>query len=128
RENVVQNLQACSCRCCRISPYAPALRLRPSFTNTDGHRRANSPLVPPASRNAFSTLILLKILEFDRLEEIRLRAGPQSLLYVAAVARGCVEPNRGVRIGLAKCVAQSDPGPVRQPVVQDVKVEVAPPG
>ena len=33
--------------------------LRTSSLSTDGHRRANSPLVPPASRNALIALILI---------------------------------------------------------------------
>src|SRR5262249_45030161 len=34
-------------------------RLRITSTNTDGHRRANSPPVPPALRKAFSALSLI---------------------------------------------------------------------
>src|SRR5262252_7820403 len=69
-----------------------------------------------------------KIIEFNRLDEVRLRAGAQSLLYVTPIGCGRVKQYRSVRVELANKMAQPDARPVRQPVVQDVKVEVPPPG
>src|SRR5262245_9874708 len=68
---------------------------------------------------------LLKILGINWLDKVRLRPGAQSRVYVARVVCGRVEQYRSVRVELANGAAQPDSGCVRQPIVQDVEVEIS---
>src|SRR5262245_17450143 len=69
-----------------------------------------------------------KFTGIDRLDEVRLRAGAQRFLHITRSGHGRIEQYRSVRVELPNEATQSDPGPIRQPVVKDVKVEVPSPG
>jgi hypothetical protein len=71
---------------------------------------------------------LPKFAETDRLDKVPLRAGAHCLQCVARVTCSRVKLYRSVRVELADEAAQLDAGPVGQPIVQDVKVEVPLPG
>src|SRR5262249_13049354 len=66
----------------------------------------------------------LKFLKVERLEEICLRACAQSILYVPLVGYGGAKQNRGVRVEFSNQAAQLNSSPVRQPVIENVEIEV----
>src|SRR5262249_1169958 len=66
----------------------------------------------------------LKCLKVDRLEEICLRACAHSILYVRLVGYGGAKQNRGVRVEFSNQLAQLNSSPVRQPVIENVEIEV----
>src|SRR5262249_37089546 len=67
----------------------------------------------------------LEFTGITRFGDINLRPGGQSLPHVRFVSCAWYEYDRRVRIKLANAAAQLDPGSVRQPIVQDVEVEIS---
>src|SRR5262245_21927029 len=72
----------------RISGHSPSPWPRTSSTNTDGQRRANSPLVPPASRKAFSAFNLINFSLARKSFSLELSSSPAfSIFWIANSSR-----------------------------------------